>query len=128
MEVELKLAGELNDKEINARVEAHKADRLKFIDKWTPNPNPSMFSRVSSVIGKFKKPSELVYTPAELMNDRFWPEITKGMSPDGISKLNSIRSDGDIKKIIKTPTGVWIIHRKGTHPIHGSSMNMFIPS
>lgn len=127
MEVMLELAG-LNADEIKARVDAHRADMLKFIDKWTPNPHRSIFS---SVISKFKKPSEpskLVYIPAEFKNDdRIWTEITKGMSPDSISNLDSIRSDNDVEKIIKTPSGVWVRYKR-THSIHGSSMNKFIPN
>ncbi len=130
MEGRLEDAGELTKDEIKARVDAHKADRLKFIDKWTPNPHRSIFSRVSSGISKFKfkTPSELVYIPAEFKNDdHIWTEITKGMSPDSISNLNRIRYDNDVKNITKTPSGVRVRYKK-THPIHGSSMNMFIPS
>ena len=118
LEVELEHAGLTRD-EINTRLEAHKAKRLQFIDKWTPNPNSSMFSRVSSVIGKFKKRSELVYTPAELRNDRTWPEITEGMSLDGISTLRRVRFNPDINKITKNPNGNIFIHYRNSHPLLG---------
>ena len=119
LEVDLAHDGLLTRDEIKARLDAHKAKRLQFIDKWTPNPNSSMFSRVSSVIGKFKKRSELVYTPAELRNDRTWPEITEGMSPAGISTLHSIRFNPDIKKITKKPNGNIFIHYRNSHPLLG---------
>lgn len=133
MEVGLERTGLLTDDEIKARVDAHNARKLPFIDKWNPNPHRSMLSMfsapISSVIGKLKskKPSELVYVPAEFKNNDIWTEITNGMSPDGISALDRIRHDASIERIKKTPSGVWVIYNR-THPIHGRIMNMFIPS
>jgi len=128
MEGRLEDAGELTKDEIKARVDAHRAYMLKFIDQRTPTPHRSIFA---SVISKFKKPSEpseLVYKPAEFKNDdRIWTEITKGMSPDSIVNLNRIRDDNDVKKIIKTPSGVRVRYKK-THPIHGRRMDMGFPS